>query len=639
MSMYRQLWLAIILSTLLAMLGSMLASTLSAREYLSEQLAMKNSNNVSALALSLNQQNPDAAMLELTVSALFDSGHYELIRIVDPLGKPIVERRAPPGQINAPRWFTAMLPITAPPGTARITSGWNQVGTITLVSDSRFAYQALWQGTLQMMTAMAFAGLFGGYLGTLILRRLRRPLQDVINQARAITERRFITIEESSVPELRQLAVAMNATVRQIKSMFAEEAARLETVRREANCDPLTGLANRNFFMAELRQCLDSEEGNGGTLLLVRVANLAGINQRLGRSATDDMVKRIAGVIAAAADRHADGRAARLNGADFAILLPHVTDAQAEAGRVLQLLIDETASFVDNGPSAFIGVGSFPRGMDMASLLAQVDAALAAAEAEGNNAVRIARSGTGESEPTSSEEWERLIRNALDQRLVRLISFPVTDFGGRLLHRECPLRLRFDADGDWLAAGQFLPIAERLKLTPPLDLTAIRLGLEELEANAALPGLAVNISGSSLAVENFHKKINGLLDSHPKASTRLWLEVAEIGAFRHFDAFRALCLTLRRHGCHVGIEHFGRQFSKIGLLHDLGLRYLKIDASFIRGIDSHPGNEAFLNGLSSIAHNIGLQVIAEGVISIAELQLLEKIGFDGATGPAVRETG
>ena len=86
MSMYRQLWLAIIASMLLALLGSLLASTLSARSYLSEQLSMKNADNAAALALSLSQQDPDAVMVELAATALFDSGHYELIRVADPFG-------------------------------------------------------------------------------------------------------------------------------------------------------------------------------------------------------------------------------------------------------------------------------------------------------------------------------------------------------------------------------------------------------------------------------------------------------------------------------------------------------------------------------------------------------------------------
>ena len=72
-------------------------------------------------------------------------------------------------------------------------------------------------------------------------------------------------------------------------------------------------------------------------------------------------------------------------------------------------------------------------------------------------------------------------------------------------------------------------------------------------------------------------------------------------------------------------------------MHDLGLDFLKVDSSFVRGIDSNPGNAAFLKGLSSIAHGIGLQVLAEGVATQAEFEALKALGFDGATGPAVKE--
>ncbi|MRR50899.1 MAG: EAL domain-containing protein [Rhodocyclaceae bacterium] len=637
MSMYRQLWLAIIISTLLALGGSLLASLLSARAYLEEQLTMKNSDNAAALALSLSQQKPDLVTVELAVSALFDSGHYEAIRVVDPFGKLMIERVSPEGDLGVPEWFVRRLPIKAKPGEAQISSGWTQFGTVILVSHSRFAYTALWTSTKEMIGALALAGLVGGYLGSVILRRLRRPLQAVIEQAQAITDRRFTTIPEPDVPELRQLAIAMNTTVGRLKAMFEEEAARLENVRQEANCDPLTGLSNRDYFMARVRATLESEESAGGALMLIRVADLAGVNRRLGRAATDDLLRQVGKAANQCVCDHGDGLAARLNGADFALLLPDCAQASPVAQTLLQNLIHAAEPFVTEGPSAFIGFGSFPRGLELPALMAQVDAALAAAEADGVNGAREAIMACDEDAPKSADEWSRMIQNALNQRWVRLISFPVVRLDGSLLHRECPLRLMLDEHGEWLPAGRFLPMAERLKLTPRLDLAAIALGLEELDDKPALSGLAINLSASSVQDDDFRRQLAALLAAKPQAAARLWLEVAETGALHHFEAFRALCRDIKAAGSRLGLEHFGRQFSQVGLLHDLGLDYLKVDASFIRGLDGNPGNQAFLKGLSSIAQGIGLQVIAEGVVSDAEFKALAGVGFDGATGPAVKE--
>jgi diguanylate cyclase (GGDEF)-like protein len=636
MSLYRQLWLAVIISMLLALGGSLFASILSARGYLQSQLSIKNTDNAAALALSLSQSNPDAVSVELVVSALFDSGHYELIRVVDPLGKTIVERIAPLGDTEAPAWFVNRLPILATPGQAQISNGWKQFGTVTLVSHSRFAYGALWNSVLQMMLALTAAGLIGGYLGSLTLRRLKAPLKAVIDQARAISERRFVTIDEPNVPELKQLASAMNITVGRLKSMFDEQAARLEAVRREANYDALTGLANRGYFMARLRQSLDAEDASGGSLLLIRLADLAGVNRRLGREATDDFLKRCAAAIGQCTVQ--GGNAARLNGADFALMLGGDTDGRTMAQTLMQLLVQGAAPFIEGETAAAIGVGKFVRGMNLGALLARVDGALAGAEAAGKNAVQEARADEDEDQPRNAEQWSKMIQRALDQQWVRLMSFPVVSLSGQLLHCECPLRLMSDEKGEWLPAGQFLPIAERLRLTPALDLAAVGLGLRELQLQPGLPGLSIHLSANSVGEAAFRRKLLALLAAHRTQTPRLWLEVAEIGALHQLAAFRELCHGLKATGCRVGLEHYGHQFNQIGLLHELGLDFLKVDASFIRGLDSNPGNAAFLKGLAGIAHSIGLQVLAEGVATPEELQALAAVGFDGATGPAIRES-
>lgn len=637
MSMYRQLWLAIIVSMLLALGGGLLASLLSARSYLESQLAIKNTDNATALALSLSQSNPDPVTVDLVTASLFDGGHYELVRIVDPKGVVISERVAPEGEWDAPAWFVRLLPIQSAPGQAQISNGWKQFGTVTLVSHSRFAYGALWKSAYEMALALSLAGLVGGYLGSLVLRRLRTPLNTVIEQAVAITQRRFVTVEEPQVPELRQLAVAMNATVGRLKSMFDDEATRLEQVRQEANFDALTGLANRTHFMARLRQGLDAEDSVGGLLLMVRLVDLAGINRRLGRSATDDLLKLAAKVISGAAAPHAKAVTARLNGADFALVLPGASDAQPIAQALMQSLVREAAPFVESGATACIGVGRFLRGDDVGSLLARVDGALAAAETSQANSVQEAVLESGDDLPRTADQWAVMIRRALEHGWVRLISFPVMTSQGRLSHRECPLRLMFDEKGEWLPAGRFLPIAERLKLTAELDMTAVELGLQELARQPDLPGLAINLSASSLEDTVFQPKLLTLLKHHGAASQRLWLEVAEDGAFKHLEAFRALCPSVKALGCRVGLEHFGHRFSQIGQLHDLGLDYLKVDSSFVRGVDGNAGNAAFLKGLCAIAHNIGLQVLAEGVSTRQELDALGALGFDGATGPAVKD--
>ena len=634
MSIYRQLWLAIIVSTLLALFGSLLASTLNARAYLSEQLTSKNVDNAAALALALSQQHPDPVMIELTVASLFDSGHYDLIRVTDPAGKVMIERVAPKGQYTVPSWFVELLPLYSAPGQAQISSGWTQLGTLTLVSSTQFAYQSLWRSILEMIGALALSGVVGGYLGTRILRKMRQPLQRVIDQAQAVSNRHFISIEEPAIPELRQLAVAMNGMVARLKSMFAEEAGRLETMRLRANCDALTGLANQAFFLVQLLESLENEEKVGGTLLLIRIDDLAAIQQRLGREATEELLKGFAQVLGEHAKR-AEALAARLNDADFALLLPSGVDPVEGSEQLLATLELTDLGDQHENPKVAVGMARLQRGQDIAGLLAEASIALAAAEASDYSAIREAQAGNVPPSPTI-RQWAELFEDALSQKRTRLAPLPVLNMQGALVHNECLLELQLSEQDEWQQVTRLSHVVEQLHLASRLDFTAITLGLEQLKAAPQLAGLSLCISMSSLLDGNFRRQFQTLLNRYAGVSRRLSVQVPEAEAVKHLTAFREFCIDLKKTGCGIGLQHVGRQLGDIGQLHDLGLDFLKVDASFVRGLQYSAGNQAFLRGLSSIAHHIGTRVYAEGVVDRIELAELAALDFDGASGSAVK---
>ncbi|MBU1365471.1 MAG: EAL domain-containing protein [Gammaproteobacteria bacterium] len=634
MSLFRQLWLAVIASTVIAFAGSFIVSTLTARHYLERQLAIKNNDNAATLALAMSQLDKDPVTIELQVAAVFDSGQYANVRLIDPNGQTMIEKASPLDAGTVPNWFIRLFPIDSQPGQAQVSSGWNQFATIELVSHSHFAYDELWHGALKLLGWFAIGGGLMGLLGMQFLRGIRRPLDAVVGQAQAISERRFTTISEPSTPELKSLASAMNAMVGRLKAMFAEEAARLEQVRREANLDSLTGLANRDYFMNQLAAALsDDDAPTSGSLILLRLADLAGINKRAGRETADEVLRRIGSTLNGLTEEKPNAAAARLNGADFALLLPGVHDPAPYAEILLHALSDLVAAGqIEGERTGYVASGIYLHGQGMANVLARVDTALASAEAQSGLAWCRAESAS-EEHATSNADWKKLLDGAIQTQRLRLIDFPVAGNAGQLLHFECPLRLQATENGEWLAAGSFMPMASRLSMTTELDLAAARLALERVAAGA--PAVAVNLSGESIMDATFRARLFAQIAARKELAPRLWLEVSEIGVFQHFDAFHAFCDALRPLGCRLGIEHFGRQFSEIGRLHGIGLDYLKVDGSFIRAIDTQTGNQAFVKGLCSIAHNIGLTVIAESVQTAEELAILPELGFDGATGPAI----
>lgn len=635
MSLFRQLWLAVISLTIVIFIGSFFVSVLSARSYLEQQLSIKNIDNANALALTLSQlPERDPTAIELLVSAQFDSGHYQEIRLDDPAQRVILQRTYAGDALGAPAWFAQIFPIRTTPGVAQVQDGWRQLGTLTVTSHSRYAYRELWRGALQLLAWLLAAGLLAGIIGTLLMRIIVRPLNQVVAQAQAISERRFTTLAEPRTPELKSVVRAMNQMVERLKQIFADEAARLDHLRREINQDAVTGLPNRDAFMNQLQSALHREDAASlGVLLLVRLTDLGEIKRQVGHGKADLLLQQVAALLNKHCAHYPQHIAGRLNGADFALLAPDWIAMTDLAKEIVDLLNAPLAANWPNVQDHFhIGAVRYHRNDDLTALLATADQALAAAESKGPNGWHALEDQAQPLAP-SADAWRNLLTSAVAEKRLKLALFPVQTFTGLSLHQESVIRLQTSVDGPWLVAGDFIPMATRLKLSATLDLAVVQLALDTLHTT---PGdIAINFSAETVADWGFHNRLANLLSAYPELCPRLWIEVSEYGAFRQLEAFRDLARQLKAMRCRIGIEHAGQRLSELAQLADLGLDYLKVDNSLIRAIDQHSANQTLLQGLCKIAHTFGITVIAEGVQNAAELAVLPQLGFDAATGPGL----
>lgn len=642
MSLYKQLWIGIALLMTLAFGGSFVVSSVSAKAYLQEQLTIKNSDNANALALSLSTAEADPVMLELTLSAQFDTGFYRRIVLTSPDGQVLLSREDNSPVVEAPRWFVALFPLSAEPGIAQIQNGWNQVGTLTLESHSRFAYTALWASTLRLLSYFVLAALFAGVAGSFLLRFITKPLDAVVDQAQAIGERRFITTPEPSTLEFKAVVNSMNTLASRIKDMLAQEAARLEQWRKDAQLDGVTKLLNRGPFIGKLNAVLDRDDASSsGVLMLIRLPGLIELNRSEGRAVVDSLLVQFGNTLNKFANDNPLWEAGRLNGSDFAVLAPATNDPHAVASNIQQALLSVGKALeikaLTNLPAAST---HYRPGEGMGNILSRLDASLLNAEKEGHSTLLVAiatqQDDNQGNAKDQSRHWKELLDNAFRQNDFRLASFPVVTMDGELIHDECPARLV--KDGELIPAGEFLPWVNRLNMATELDKQAVTLALASLREQTHHIG--VNISANALEDEDFIDWLYTSLKASPKEASRLWLEIPEYGVYQRLEAFRKLCRLLKPLGCRIGIEHVGQEIKQLGLLHDLGIDYVKIDSSMVRDVDQNPANQTMLRALCTIVHSIGLTAIAELVMTDNEWQTLKNLGLDGATGPeAERQRG
>ncbi|RPH27266.1 EAL domain-containing protein [Buttiauxella warmboldiae] len=642
MSLFKQLLIAIFVFMLIIFSGSFIVNLESSREQYNNQLLSHAQDAATALGLSLTPHVDDPAMIELMVSSIFDSGYYDAIRVIDQAsGKTILERTASLSVPEVPAWFVALVDVSAQPAEATIMRGWQQAARVEVVSNPVFAIKRLWQSTLANLLWMLACSAVCILAGAALLRRQLRPLDYMVKQSQAITRREYLTqIDLPKTPELRRVVEAMNLMVTKLKTLFEDQAEHSERLHNEAYLDSQTGVANRRAFDLQMQTRLSDEESSSGYLLLLRIQDLGGLNQRFGGPHTDNLLRHIADMMNVVKNQHAnaDSIVARIRGGEFALLCPGIT--HNEMLNLQHSLHQQLASFYATGmsdmnPVAYTGMVPFSHGDSPQSLFVQADRALMEAETHTTHQTNVLPVVDTLTATEDQHLWFTRLENALSKEQFQLFFQPVVRCQNtqEIIHYKVLSRI-IDEEGNSITAGRFLPWIHRFGWSQRLDQVMLSLTLKQLKS---YPGsLALSLSGNSLANEATIRQLLTPLKLNPQLAGRLILELDE-NQLPEPEQMELFIKSLNQYGCGLGLQHFGSRFDMIGHLSQWGLAYLKIDSTYIRHIDIENDKRLFIYVLHSATNNIDLPLIAERVETAGELRVLQEVGIYGAMGQLLGE--
>lgn len=643
MTLYRQLIIFTLALFLVLFTGTWLATFETTRSFLINQLESHAQDTATSLGIAISQYaaKNDKASMESMINAVFDRGYYQTIKFISIEGKVITERNLDITVENVPSWFVASTPtLVAPEANANVMAGWRQVGTIYVKSHSGYAYHALWQDSVRMTLWFFGCGIFVLLVGGFGLRILLRPLKLVQQQADAICRKEYETQEHlPRTRELRQVVIAMNRMTKKVEEMINEQTILAEGFREHAYQDPLTGLGNRRYFEAQIRarqEELDSV--SGGSLFLVQIDELQQLNQRRGFQAGDELVKAAALILKDMAQPYDHHVLARLTGGDFGVFLPNTPPSNAnqiaaDMANALGLLAVRKIS--NSGNVAHIGAVAYDVPGSLSSLLSESDLALRAAQQAGPNGWHV-RTITEETEklPAGEQQWKIILEDALRARRIRLNVQPVsrTADSKDVLHLEIFSKIVRE-DGKEYRAETFLPFAERLGLVPLLD----RIVLEEVmhldRSQLGVNSVAVNMSPISLNDQTFQQWLYEALTALPPTAPCLTFEFNEFGAIRNLDSIREFRNSIKQWGHSISLDHYGQSLSKLGYLRALCPAFVKVDRAYTEELrDSASDSRFYFSSLCSVAHSIDIMVIAEGVETEDQHQLLRELNVDGVQG-------
>lgn len=636
MSIKRQLFLAIILVSIFALIGSVFSSTYNSRLYLTQQLQLKNQDNANALAISLSQSENDLIKTKLAVSAQFDTGNYEKVWFEDNKGQIVIEKTSSETIKTIPTWFIHLISLDVPVGQAKVTSGWKQLGTVYLVSQKQYAYEALWKSTMESIWVSFLSIAMGIVLAGMILNKFKGPLERLIAQVKNLPERKFTEASHSDVVELRGLNEAMNSSARRLKELFEEEEKNIEDLTQKLNYDELTGLMNRAFVMLKLKENLRSDDIKYNGCAIFRLLDLAKINQQKGRAFGDSLLKIVADLLNQMVVAEKMGFVGRLSSTDFLIVFAS-EDLEQFIEVARDRLLIELAGHYQAHQSLAIGLSDFYQGEELSEVLSRADIALAQSESLGKNTLCFKHKKMfqeGHEYSNNIQDYFNLISQSLIAGKFKLLSHPMNSASGDLIHFEAPLQISLE-DGTLLSAGKFLPVAERMGMSEKLDLVSLQLAIDMLGKDSTLKGLAVNLSHSTLLDASLMTMVKKTLGQHPSLS-RLWIDLPEPVVNQHPGLISELTHYLHSLNVRVGIKHFSDRLHEVSTIQSLGIDYIKVDSSLIRELSDQHAAKEILERLIELSHQVGLMVFAEGVETDAEIALVKTLNFDGMTGKGIK---
>lgn len=642
MTLYRQLIGFILLLFILLFSGTWLAKLDSTRVFLLDQLESHAQDTATSLGLSISQYmaEGDMAAVETMITAVFDRGYYQVVRLVDMEGHVLLERELKVDIENVPAWFIRLVPLQTPDVTAKVMSGWYQAGNIYVQSHPGYAYKTLWETATRMTLWFVAIGVVVTIAGGFGLRILLQPLKRVERQADALCRKQY-EIQESlpRTKELRQVVEAMNRMTCKVREMFAEQVAAAERLREYAYTDPLTGLGNRRYFESQVKAALGRREGaRRGILLLVQIYELQQLNQAKGFVAGDEMLKRVALALKECTTQAASCALAHLTGGDFAVFLPEAFAWEAEyfassVSKEFSRIASEQLTFSDN--VGHVGAVTYETAVSLPQLLSEADLALHAARLEGPNRWQVRTvEQKGSGEPMGEQAWKDAILQAVHERQIELHVQSVVSCADKNHCRHLEVFSRVvQANGNLLNAGLFMPFAERLKIVSALDRFVLEEVMRLKKSQLGVDSLAVNISPASLEDDSFQGRLQEMLARRTAEMPRIIFEFAEFSAVQHLERLKEFRVLAHRFGQGIGLDHYGQSFSHLGYLNSIRPEYVKIDRAFVGELmDAESDSRFFISSLCSVAHSLDIEVIVEGVETEQQWKILKEMSLDAVQG-------
>lgn len=409
---------------------------------------------------------------------------------------------------------------------------------------------------------------------------------------------------------------------------------------RLANEDSLTGLPNRHWFLNFVPAALAHAEtaGHEAALLFIDLDEFKQVNDSHGHAVGDRLLKL-------AADRllsqlRPSDRLARFGGDEFMVLIsPFDTERQvtAVAARITEAFSKAfTIAGEQHAIGASVGISIYPRdGKDAATLIRHSDIAMYAGKNAGKGQFRYFDPAQSSMLMTQSQLRQRLLEAIAQNQFVLHYQPRVDTRSGELLSMEALLRWEHPQLG-MIRPDEFIPLAESSGLIVPIGAIVIDQACGQLAAWRAAGAepvpVSINVSPRQFLRGGVQRELADALKRHDVPASLLEVEITESAMMDDQDEILAELAAIRALGIKLHVDDFGTGYSSLSQLQRMKMDVLKVDRSFTAELGNSREGKVFFQAIVSMAHALGMEVVAEGVETLEQLAILRALGCNEVQG-------
>ncbi|WP_262965909.1 bifunctional diguanylate cyclase/phosphodiesterase [Methylobacter psychrophilus] len=633
MSLSKQLLILISALFLILFSVNFVLSVKNIKTYLEGESQSHAQDTATSLGLSLSPYMMDTSdpIIKTMVSAIFDMGYYQEIRLVDANNKELISLTNGKSIDGVPSWFISYLPMPLIIAQSEISYNWMIRGVVYVTINPSFAYSKLYQQakTSFYYSLMTFA--LSIILLVLLLQITLSSLKRINDCALHIADGHFETIENLPwTTEVRNITVSINKMSKKIENTIIALNSKLDKMGASLLRDDLTGLYKKAVFETDIMNLMMAY--SPAYLMIIRVDSLPNLARERGNDIIDELLQAVAEKLKISEEQHADTimKTYRFYGGEFAMLIKNANSELIESiAKALSNDFFELGEKYAKSGLTHIGIAPVNSIGTPESILESAHEAYEQARLIGPNSYYIR---SDESFARDIFAWKELVFNCIDNADYSLSYVgQITCFQTEQLVMEEAFTQVHDKSGQLVAIGPFISIAEKLAKIIDLDKGVINKVLDYIFNAQISHAVAVNLSTDTIKNIGFRLWLEKLIKNNPLVTQQLVFSFSAYAVAQDLETYIDFIDVVHQWGGRVMIKRFESQSMPPELTKKLNPDFIRLAREIGNGISLSEKKYRFVQAIQQMGVLLDITVLAENVHADNDYLFLKTIGIAGAS--------